>query len=87
MDTPDWLLTSRERGNPATHLDERHAGKAARPAGSLVQPLVHAAAAQLIDDSAEQVMLQVVAMLTAAAPATSTTCGHVTAPTPDSTLR
>jgi hypothetical protein len=39
-----WLLTSRERGNPATVLDERHAGKEAWSAGNQVQPLVHGAA-------------------------------------------
>ena len=43
MDAPEWLLTSLERGNPATLLDERHAGKAAWSAGNLVQPLVHGA--------------------------------------------
>src|SRR3984893_13684232 len=39
----DWLLTSLERGNPATRLDERHAGKAAWSAGNQVRPLVHGA--------------------------------------------
>jgi phosphatidylserine/phosphatidylglycerophosphate/cardiolipin synthase-like enzyme len=39
----DWLLTSRERGNPATILDERHAGKAAWSTGNQVRPLVHGA--------------------------------------------
>jgi hypothetical protein len=39
----DWLLTSLERGNPATILDERHAGKAAWSAGNQVRPLVHGA--------------------------------------------
>ena len=40
----DWLLTSLERGNPATVLDKRHAGKAAWSAGNQVRPLVHGAA-------------------------------------------
>src|SRR3984893_6193882 len=39
----DWLLTSQERGNPATILDERHAGKAAWSTGNQVRPLVHGA--------------------------------------------
>jgi phosphatidylserine/phosphatidylglycerophosphate/cardiolipin synthase-like enzyme len=39
----DWLLTSLERGNPATLLDERHAGKVAWSAGNEVRPLVHGA--------------------------------------------
>jgi hypothetical protein len=39
----DWLLTSRERGNPATILDEQHAGKAAWSTGNQVRPLVHRA--------------------------------------------
>jgi hypothetical protein len=39
----DWLLTSLERGNPATLLDERHAGMAAWSAGNQVRPLVHGA--------------------------------------------
>jgi hypothetical protein len=39
----DWLLSSPERGNPATILDERHAGKAAWSVGNQVRPLVHGA--------------------------------------------
>jgi phosphatidylserine/phosphatidylglycerophosphate/cardiolipin synthase-like enzyme len=39
----DWLPTSLERGNPATLLDERHAGKAAWSTGNQVRPLVHGA--------------------------------------------
>jgi hypothetical protein len=39
----DWLLTSLERGNPATVLDKRHAGMAAWSAGNQVRPLVHGA--------------------------------------------
>jgi phosphatidylserine/phosphatidylglycerophosphate/cardiolipin synthase-like enzyme len=42
-DLGDWLLTSLERGNPATRLDERHADKAAWSAGNQVRPLVHGA--------------------------------------------
>lgn len=40
----DWLLTSRERGNPATSLDDRHADKLAWSTGNEVRPLVHGAA-------------------------------------------
>jgi hypothetical protein len=40
----DWLLTSAERGNPATCLDDRHAGTLAWSAGNDVRPLVHGAA-------------------------------------------
>jgi len=43
-DPEDWLLTSQERGNPATTLDARHAGGAAWSAGNQVRPLVHGAA-------------------------------------------
>jgi phosphatidylserine/phosphatidylglycerophosphate/cardiolipin synthase-like enzyme len=39
----DWLLTARERGNPATSLDDRHADKAAWSKGNEVRPLVHGA--------------------------------------------
>src|ERR1700730_10839741 len=42
-DLEDWLLTSLERGNPATLLDERHADKAAWSTGNQVRPLVHGA--------------------------------------------
>src|ERR1039457_5751908 len=39
-----WLLTARERGNPATRLDDRHAGGEAWSTGNEVRPLVHGAA-------------------------------------------
>ncbi|MCW2937581.1 MAG: phosphatidylserine/phosphatidylglycerophosphate/cardiolipinsynthase-like protein [Actinomycetia bacterium] len=39
-----WLLTTRERGNPATSLDDRHPDKAAWSKGNEVRPLVHGAA-------------------------------------------
>jgi phosphatidylserine/phosphatidylglycerophosphate/cardiolipin synthase-like enzyme len=39
----DWLLSSSERGNPSTVLDERHAGDTAWSTGNLVRPLVHGA--------------------------------------------
>ena len=39
-----WLLTAWERGNPATRLDDRHAGGEAWSAGNEVRPLVHGAA-------------------------------------------
>src|ERR1022692_3144163 len=39
-----WLLTARERGNPATSLDDRHAGGEAWSTGNEVRPLVHGAA-------------------------------------------
>lgn len=39
-----WLLTARERGNPATRLDDRHAGGEAWSTGNEVSPLVHGAA-------------------------------------------
>jgi phosphatidylserine/phosphatidylglycerophosphate/cardiolipin synthase-like enzyme len=42
-DLEDWLLTSLERGNPVTLLDERHAGRAAWSTGNQVRPLVHGA--------------------------------------------
>jgi hypothetical protein len=42
-DLEDWLLTSLQRGNPATVLDERHADKAAWSTGNQVRPLVHGA--------------------------------------------
>jgi phosphatidylserine/phosphatidylglycerophosphate/cardiolipin synthase-like enzyme len=38
-----WLLTARERGNPATRLDDRHAGGEAWSTGNEVRPLVHGA--------------------------------------------
>jgi hypothetical protein len=42
-DLGDWLLTSLERGNPATRLDERHADEAAWSVGNQVRSLVHEA--------------------------------------------
>jgi hypothetical protein len=36
-DTEDRLLTARERGDPATILDERHVDKAAWPTGNQVR--------------------------------------------------
>ncbi len=42
-DLSDWLLTKRERGNPATRLDERHPGDQAWSEGNLVRPLIHGA--------------------------------------------
>jgi phosphatidylserine/phosphatidylglycerophosphate/cardiolipin synthase-like enzyme len=39
----DWLLTKRERANPATRLDQRHPGEQAWSDGNLVRPLVHGA--------------------------------------------
>jgi phosphatidylserine/phosphatidylglycerophosphate/cardiolipin synthase-like enzyme len=38
-----WLLTARERGNPATRLDAGHADGAAWSDGNLVRPLIHGA--------------------------------------------
>lgn len=43
MTATDWLLTARERGNPATRLDRRHPDGAAWSAGNEVTPLVHGA--------------------------------------------
>ena len=43
MHPGDWLLTARERGNPATVLDRRRPDGAAWSAGNLVRPLVHGA--------------------------------------------
>ncbi len=40
----DWLLSSAERGNPATILDRRHGDGAAWTSGNDVRPLVHGAA-------------------------------------------
>ena len=42
-DPTDWLLTKRERGNPATRLDDQHPGEQAWSEGNLVRPLVHGA--------------------------------------------
>ena len=39
----DWLLTSRERGNPSTCLDARHVDGLAWSTGNDVRPLVHGA--------------------------------------------
>lgn len=44
MQTTDWLLTARERGNPATRLDRRHRDGAAWTSGNDVVPLVHGGA-------------------------------------------
>ncbi|PZS04527.1 MAG: phospholipase [Pseudonocardiales bacterium] len=43
MSDSDWLMSSRERGNPATRLDRRHADGLAWTAGNEVRPLVHGA--------------------------------------------
>jgi phosphatidylserine/phosphatidylglycerophosphate/cardiolipin synthase-like enzyme len=37
----DWLLTSTERGNPATQLDRRHGGDRTWSTGNDVEPLIH----------------------------------------------
>ncbi|MBT2225017.1 phospholipase D-like domain-containing protein [Nonomuraea sp. NEAU-A123] len=42
-DLEKWLLTTGERGNPATLLDSRHADHAAWSTGNHVRPLVHGA--------------------------------------------
>jgi phosphatidylserine/phosphatidylglycerophosphate/cardiolipin synthase-like enzyme len=42
-DLTAWLLTRTERGNPATRLDDGHAGEQAWSEGNLVRPLVHGA--------------------------------------------
>ncbi len=39
----DWLLSSSERGNPCTVLDDGHADGSAWSTGNLVRPLVHGA--------------------------------------------
>src|SRR3954451_2349321 len=44
MSLDEWFLTARERGNPATVLDSRHADGAAWTTGNRVRPLVHGAA-------------------------------------------
>jgi phosphatidylserine/phosphatidylglycerophosphate/cardiolipin synthase-like enzyme len=44
MEPDGWLLTPRERGNPATRLDEEHEDGTAWSAGNLVRPLIHGAA-------------------------------------------
>ncbi|MBT2493962.1 phospholipase [Streptomyces sp. ISL-96] len=43
MELTDWLLTSRERGNPATRLDRRRPDHVAWSYGNHVQPLVDGA--------------------------------------------
>ncbi|MFB7462866.1 phospholipase D family protein [Streptomyces sp. NPDC056224] len=44
MTRADWLLTARERGNPATRLDGRHPDGSAWSDGNRVRALVHGAA-------------------------------------------
>ncbi|MFD6876713.1 MULTISPECIES: phospholipase D family protein [unclassified Streptomyces] len=41
MELSDWLLTTRDRGNPATRLDSRRPDGLAWVAGNDVRPLVH----------------------------------------------
>ncbi|MET9604941.1 phospholipase D family protein [Streptomyces sp. NPDC006512] len=41
MELSDWLLTTRDRGNPATRLDRRRPGGTAWAHGNHVRPLVH----------------------------------------------
>ncbi len=41
LDPADWLLTQRERGNPATRLDDGHPGEQAWSEGNAVRALVH----------------------------------------------
>ncbi|OEJ23673.1 phospholipase [Streptomyces agglomeratus] len=43
MELTDWLLTSGERGNPATRLDSRRPDGAAWADGNQVRPLIHGA--------------------------------------------
>ncbi|MFP1625568.1 phospholipase D family protein [Streptomyces sp. 5K101] len=43
MEVIDWLLTARERDNPATRLDRRRPGGMAWSVGNEVRPLVHGA--------------------------------------------
>ena len=43
QDPTDWLLTSTERGNPSTRLDDVHPGDRAWSEGNLVRPLIHGA--------------------------------------------
>ncbi|MEO8557312.1 MAG: phospholipase D family protein [Actinomycetota bacterium] len=43
MPVTQWFLTSRERGNPSTRLDDRHRGDMAWTEGNLVRPLIHGA--------------------------------------------
>ena len=43
MPVGSWFLSSRERGNPSTRLDARHAGGAGWTEGNLVRPLIHGA--------------------------------------------
>lgn len=44
MDPRQWLLTSEERDNPHTSLDDQHPDDDAWSTGNLVQPLIHGAA-------------------------------------------
>lgn len=44
MRIDDWFLTSPERGNPATRIDDRHDGETAWSVGNRVSPLIHGAA-------------------------------------------
>ncbi|MGW1963545.1 phospholipase D family protein [Streptomyces sp. NPDC001935] len=43
MERADWLLTSAQRGNPASRVDLRHVDGAAWSTGNDVRPLVHGA--------------------------------------------
>jgi phosphatidylserine/phosphatidylglycerophosphate/cardiolipin synthase-like enzyme len=43
MSVADWFLTARERDNPATLIDRRHADGAAWSLGNEVEPLIHGA--------------------------------------------
>jgi phosphatidylserine/phosphatidylglycerophosphate/cardiolipin synthase-like enzyme len=43
MSVTDWFLTPRERDNPATLIDRRHADGAAWSIGNEVEPLIHGA--------------------------------------------
>ncbi len=43
MPVTQWFLTSRERGNPSTRLDDRHRGGVAWTEGNLVRALIHGA--------------------------------------------
>ena len=41
MEADTWLITPRERGNPATRLDDHHEEGTAWSDGNLVKPLIH----------------------------------------------
>ena len=43
MEPTDWLLTTSERANPRTRLDDVHPGEQAWSEGNLVRPLIHGA--------------------------------------------